>query len=252
MPVSAMRFAEKSFEVRFCAAFSAAIMPFNRNPQWFGMTQAQERISGIDTMLRHGGRLLVFQFKAKSKGKFYLEKSQWRNLARLERRFDDSTYYIFPEAEDVASAASVDCILKHSRAVYPSKVGKFFKGSANSTSASLDAGRDIVFRTRKKLDAPAPRICQEFGCFCPPGDGDFTVITRRSRGRISSFAVSPDTGTFRAAGFRSIAGIPVGDVPMRDGEGSPIFSSDEFEEMLGEGSKTNLGPGLYGLFLPHS
>jgi len=73
-----MRFSEKSFEVRFCATFSAALMPFNRNPQWFGMTQAQERMTGIDTMLSIGGKLLIFQFKAKQDDKFKLEQAQWQ------------------------------------------------------------------------------------------------------------------------------------------------------------------------------
>lgn len=82
-----MRFSEKSFELRFCAALSAAMMPFNRNPLWIGMTQAQERANGIDTMIRVGGKLHVFQFKAQQGGAFKLDKGQWRCLDRIGKRY---------------------------------------------------------------------------------------------------------------------------------------------------------------------
>lgn len=163
-----MRFAEKSFEVRFCAALTAAAMPFNRNPLWFGMTQAQERISGIDTALRIGGRLLIFQFKAKSQSKFRLEKAQWRSLKRFEARYPGSTHYVFPESEDLAAAAAVQCLLNNSWCCPPSAIGPTFRSGAGTASLMLDAVKSQLTRRRPVASIPVKQACQKFGCFCPP------------------------------------------------------------------------------------
>ncbi len=119
-----MRFAEKSFEIRFCAALSAALMPFNRNPQWFGLTQAQERKAGVDAILQQGGRLLVFQFKAAKKQNasspsvldFKLEIDQAKVLANFSKNHPQSTFYIFPGHGTVsqASAKNCHCLLEQS------------------------------------------------------------------------------------------------------------------------------------------
>lgn len=71
-----MRFSKKIFEIRFCASLSAATMPFNRNPKWYGLTQAEDRRNGIYAMLAVGGRLIILQFKAQHHGKFRLNAIQ--------------------------------------------------------------------------------------------------------------------------------------------------------------------------------
>lgn len=246
-----MRFSEKSFEVRFCAALSAAIMPFNRNPHWIGMTQAQERITGIDTMLRIGGRLHIFQFKAKQSENFKLEKSQWRCLSGIGKRYPDSTHYIFPEASDIKSAASVKCILKHSWCVPVAKIGHAFKHGAETSTLSLDFSKKALIKKRPKYTISSKTACAEFGCYCPPS------------GKIMAYMSSPEDGVsiyFSSERFDEIrlrppfdimhAGVPLGDASAEDREVPPILSSNEFEQMLGEGAKKDLAPRLFGLFLP--
>lgn len=249
-----MRFSEKSFEVRFCAALTAAIMPFNRNPQWIGMTQAQERITGIDTMLRMGGRLQIFQFKAKQSEHFKLEKFQWRCLAGIGKRYPGSTHYIFPEAGDIKSAASVKCILKHSWCVPVAKIGHAFKLGAKSSIVSLDLSKKALIKERPKSTIASNTACSEFGCFCPPsgatiiyshGSDDETSIYFTTR---ATLGLSPP-GRLPPFDMRN-AGVPLGESSSADRDVRPIRSSNEFEQMLGEGAEKDLAPRLFGLFLP--
>ena len=243
-----MRFNEKSFEVRFCAALSAAIMPFNRNPQWFGMTQAHERVSGIDTMVRMGGHLLIFQFKAKRDGKFHLEKSQWRNIARINRRYSQSTYYIFSEIMDLSSAAAVPCILKHSWFCRALDLGTLFRKNAESTTLTLNMIASKLEKQRPKTSIGVKRACHTFGCFCPPmlrsqisPDGVAFFLFRSHRGGT----LNPDQPVAPFPG--ELKGIPFGDGWWAPGgDVDPVTSAEPFERMFGDSTF----PGLWGLFLP--
>jgi hypothetical protein len=80
-------------------------MPFNRNPKWFGLTQAQERKKGIDAVLGIGGSLILFQFKAQtivqSQGRIKIERDQLTKLTSVEAQYPNSTFYVFPEAQDI-------------------------------------------------------------------------------------------------------------------------------------------------------
>ena len=85
-------------------------MPFNRNPKWFGLTQAQERKKGIDAALGLGGSLVLFQFKAQSNSRVKIERDQLNKLTSVEKTYPNSTFYVFPEAEDIHAAALPDCM----------------------------------------------------------------------------------------------------------------------------------------------
>lgn len=253
-PTKVPRFSEKSFEVRFCAAFSAAIMPFNRNPQWFGMTQAQERRNGIDTMLAMGGRLVIFQFKAKDRnGQFKLEQLQWHNLNRVGRRFPNSVYYVFPEAGDIQDAAKLRCILRDSWISPVAKLQKAFKSGADSAVLSLDEKKQVLSKARPRWSEPIENSCRTFGCFCPPlNHGAFGARHLLWNGRYLRF-VSPggatDVGVDQPLPpFPDKLGIPMGD---GSGEDS-LTSMGEFEELLGDLDRPNSARGLYGLFFPNS
>ena len=224
-----MRFSEKSFEVRFCAALSAALMPFNRNPQWFGMTQAQERMSGIDTMLRKGGRLIVLQFKAKNNEKFRLEKFQWRCLSRIANRYPRSTFYVFPEAADAQQANSARCLLKHSWFAEAGDLGSMFKSGAETVTLSLNDAGGWVGKARPKMAVPALKSCQVFGCFCPPSWS--VVIASTGRDRTTYFFLSPsgfselDEVEPTITSEFEMLGLPIGDSAQRDSKISRDISA---------------------------
>ncbi|BDW90233.1 hypothetical protein [Thalassospira tepidiphila] len=250
-----MRFSEKSFEVRFCATFSAALMPFNRNPQWFGMTQAQERMTGIDTMLSIGGKLLIFQFKAKQDDKFKLEKFQWRNLARIGKKYPKSTYYVFPEAGDLAAAASARCLLNTSWCCDVNDIGKGFRSTAASMSLTLVKAKSALTRSKPDQDFTAQKACEVFGCFCPaffPLEGE---VVEGDGGNLFYLQVGTSSDSKVDRTFppypKSLAGIPIGTISGEEGgQGEPITSVEQFEQMLGDSARQNLGSGLSGLFLP--
>ncbi|MBY3383071.1 hypothetical protein [Rhizobium laguerreae] len=249
-----MRFSEKSFEVRFCAALSAAAIPFNRNPQWIGMTQAQERINGIDTMLRLGGQLYVFQFKAKQNDSFKLDRFQWRCLSGIGKRYSNSTYYIFPEASDVKAAASVKCILNHSWCVPAANIGPAFRHGADTGTLSLIPSGKALVRKRPKSTIGAKTACAEFGCFCP-SPGTAIIYTRQPNdGALIYFSAGGADGVRSPESRLPVdlmgAGIPLGEAPRAVSGERPIQSANEFEQMLEDGAEKDLAPGLFGLFLP--
>nr|CAD6420454.1 hypothetical protein REQ54_02101 [Rhizobium sp. Q54] len=248
------RFSEKSFEVRFCAALSAAMMPFNRNPHWFGMTQAQERINGIDTMVRVKGRLYIFQFKAKQNDVFKLDRLQWRCLDKIGRRYPRSTRYVFPEAGDVATAASVQCLLRHSWCVTANSIGRAFRRNADTTLLSLDPSGKVLTKKRPKTAIAGRTACDEFGCFCPKR-GSALVYQQHGEGGDLIYFYGGEASDIEGFRYRSLiavadGGIPFGDLPT-DGDATPsIRSSQQFEEILEEEAEKDLSPGLFGLFLP--
>lgn len=248
-----MRYAEKSFEVRFCAALSAAIMPFNRNPQWFGMTQAQERKTGIDTMIQIGGRLIIFQFKAKQDQKFKLEKAQWQTLDNVSRLYPRSVHYVFPEAATTKEAAAHNCIMKHSWCSTTSAIGASFPRLANSTALSLEPTRAALVKSRPKISIPAKSACQTFGCFCPPHRNAIAIPNSKDDQRLLFFlqaAVSEAwlQKTATASGSAEF-GIPMGEQDLPNPDRTSVTSVSQFETMLEDKAEKNLAHGLFGLLI---
>lgn len=231
-------------------------MPFNRNPQWFGMTQAQERISGIDTMLKIGGHLVLFQFKAKSRDRFRLEKFQWRNLKRIASRYPNSTFYVFPEAADSKEAASVDCIIRHSWFCSAADLGTSFRGPAETATLTLDTSVPALLKSRPKTAIPVARACQVFGCFCPPTFSAALLPSRSGKHTALYFVddILQETSAKRPLmpTTERAFGIPIGETFEMMRDVSPIRAVGEFEQMLGDGAEKNLSVGMFGLFLPQA
>lgn len=255
-----MRYAEKSFEIRFCAALSAAIMPFNRNPKWFGLTQAQERKKGIDAALGLGGNLVLFQFKAQSGTRIKIEREQLTKLTSVAKQYPKSTFYVFPEAEDIHAAARTDCMFKESWCYTPTTLDKEVDKKAKSAAFTLDATASALSQARPKKSVAIEKTCRRFGCFCPSSTSQVFDDFRQSPGSLIRFMVGSWDGrdlTDSSFAEREI-GIPIGrDLPRgsRDrGDGADrktITSAEMFEELLEEGAHQNLGPGLQALFIAH-
>ena len=99
----AMRITEKTIELTF-AAQCAAFMP--AKPIWFGLSQQQEARLGFDACTRMNAALMLFQFKASSKGTNRLRKytaphDQLQHLQLLSRNFQSiNIFYVFPRVED--------------------------------------------------------------------------------------------------------------------------------------------------------
>ena len=97
---------EKSLELNVCAEFLQYIRswPGCARALWFGLTQAQERLDGIDEYIRNvgGGTALMLQFKSPwyssstSLYKFSINEEQHRAMERLATLRGDSVYYVFP------------------------------------------------------------------------------------------------------------------------------------------------------------
>ena len=257
-----MRYAEKSFEIRFCAALSAAIMPFNRNPKWFGLTQAQERKKGIDAVLGIGGSLVLFQFKAQSKtpsgSRIKIELDQLTKLTSVEKQYPNSTFYVFPEAEDIHAAARTDCMFKEAWCCTPSALDKEVDKKAKSAAFTLDASALALTQARPKKSVTIQKTCKRFGCFCPSSAHQIMEDWKGSGASLVRFMIGSWDGrdlTDPSFAERGI-GIPIGrDLPRgsmdrgEDTDTKTITSAEMFEDLLGEGAHQSLGPGLQALFI---
>lgn len=253
-----MRYAEKSFEIRFCAALSAAIMPFNRNPKWFGLTQAQERKKGIDAVLGIGGSLVLFQFKAQSGSRVKIERDQLSKLTLIEKKYPNSTFYVFPEAEDIHAAARTDCMFKEAWCCTPSALDKKVAKTTKSAAFTLDATASALSQARPKKSVTIQKTCRRFGCFCPSSAHERMEYFSSYRHLLLDFVRGSWDGrdlTNSSFAERGI-GIPIGrDLPRgsmdrgEDTDTRTITSAEMFEDLLGEGAHQSLGPGLQALFI---
>jgi hypothetical protein len=95
-----MRLSEKTIELNICAQINQNLQ---RQVLWFGLTQAQEAISGFDAATRLNGRLILFQFKASNitmvrtgARRFFLEHHQLQALINRVRGYRRSVFYVFP------------------------------------------------------------------------------------------------------------------------------------------------------------
>jgi len=253
-----MRFAEKSFEIRFCAALSAAIMPFNRNPKWFGLTQAQERRKGIDAALGLGGTLVLFQFKAQSYTRIKIERDQLNRLASVEKQYPNSTFYIFPEAEDIYEAARPDCMFTEAWCCTPSVLDKEVSKTAKSAAFKLDATASALSQARPRKSVTIQKTCKRFGCFCPSSTHRLLCDRRTSSHSLIRYMVGSWDGCdlLDSSFAERRIGIPIGrDLPRgsvdlgEDTDTKTITSAEMFEELLGEGAHQNLRPSLRALFI---
>lgn len=245
-----MRYAEKSFEVRFCAALTAAIMPMNRNPKWFGLTQAQERKAGIDTVLGIGGRLLIFQFKAKKEGRIKIERRQWEKLLLIENKYPGSVFYVFPEAEDIFSAGAERCLFEHSWCTSPIPLKQGFREYSDSVSLNLNIEYSCLERNKPNAHVSCATTCHRFGCFCPPHiDRIIDSIGLISLLR-SGWPLAPRDVVFPPFS-REIGGIPLQarDSEDKDLDGPPIQTEKQFEELFDDDTGAVFEPGAYGLFI---
>lgn len=256
-----MRFSEKSFEIRFCAALSAALMPFNRNPQWFGLTQAQERKAGIDAMLRLGGKLIVFQFKAQDNtGYFRIEKEQLTALLNFTKRHKDSVFYAFSGIRDTKSASHTLCLFWETWISTPHALKCFFHGSSTKIrkiKLKIIPNLGINVLGSKNVYVQVSNFCINIAsckstCFCFT-QKKYKKICVDNEGNVFLFFM--DDKVERFSYLRPIPsfslenmGIPIG-LERRGDEGF-IHSVEQFEEMLGEKANKNLGKGLWGLFIP--
>lgn len=235
-------------------------MPFNRNPKWFGLTQAQERKKGIDAALGLGGSLVLFQFKAQSNSRIKIERDQLTKLTSVEKQYPNSTFYVFPEAEEIYEAAQPDCMFAEAWCCTPSALDKKVDAKAKSAAFTLDAKASILSQARPKKSVAIQNTCKRFGCFCPSSAHEVIDDLRRSPRSLIRFMVgSWDGRDLTVSSFAELGiGIPIGrDLPRgsmdreEDTDTKTITSAEMFEELLGEGANQNLGSGLQALFIAH-
>lgn len=253
------RYSEKSFEVRFCAALSAAINPADRNPQWFGLTQKEERRVGVDTVLGMSGFLFLFQFKAIENGssnKFKLDIEQLEDLSKTATKYPNSSYYVFPDHDTIQAAAAPDCIFEVSRCVNVSD----FKGlrplknviKPKTRTLNLNAKSNIFTLRHKSVKViPAQTSCSSIGCYCSPSAHDIVRGLVGDKGSLfqifaRNLASSVDGGL---PDIQKL-GIPVSREPISGiSEDNRIKTAEQFEDLLGSPQSKPV-PGLRGLFLP--
>ena len=98
---------EKSLELNVCAEFLQYIRawPGCQRALWLGLTQAQERRTGLDELIRNvgPGSSLMLQFKAPratsavdSLYKFSINERQHGALEQLACRYPEAVHYVFP------------------------------------------------------------------------------------------------------------------------------------------------------------
>jgi len=254
-----MRFSEKSFEIRFCSALTAGLQPYNRNPKWFGLTQSQERQAGIDTMIKMGGRLFIFQFKASKFGNaitpsFKVESDQCNTLSNFTRNHPNSVFYVFPSQSSVRQANRSQCLIKDTHMVSVNKIAKFFNGNTKkSRTLHLIPEKREIYSTFTSHTETTATACKTFGCVC-----DFTVpfcyqlgkdgklVTLSGALPIGNLAQGkPNLGTLG----QPTGGIRIGVDEKLD---TAIRSAEQFERiMFGEEFSKDLRSGLYGHFVPN-
>lgn len=253
------RYSEKSFEIRFCAALSAAINPADRNPQWFGLTQMEERRVGVDTVLGMGGFFFLFQFKAIEKGssnKFKLDIEQLYNLSKTATKYPDSAYYVFPDHDTIQAAAAPDCIFEVSRCVNVSK----FNGLRPPNIPTKPKTRTLTLNTRSNIltlrhksvkTVPAETSCSSIGCYCSPSAHDIVSGLAGDKGSLFQiFARSVTSSVGGGLADIQALGIPISREPISGvSEDVRIKTAEQFEELIGSPKSTPI-PGLRGLFLP--
>jgi hypothetical protein len=98
-----MRIPEKTIEINFCAQLSSELSAKQGvKTLWFGLTQTQEKIAGVDACTKIGGRLFLFQFKASNQvlvdgaRRFYAQHHQMVSLQQRCRN-GRSVFYVFPD-----------------------------------------------------------------------------------------------------------------------------------------------------------
>ena len=98
---------EKSLELNVCAEMLQHIRtwPGCERALWLGLTQRQERRTGLDELIRNvgPGNSLMLQFKAPWQTsrvdwlyKFSINEQQHKALERLARKYPQAVYYVFP------------------------------------------------------------------------------------------------------------------------------------------------------------
>lgn len=98
---------EKSLELNVCAELLQRIRtwPGCERALWLGLTQAQERRTGLDELIRNVGQgvALMFQFKAPWPSsrvddcyKFSINERQHEALDQLAGQYPAAVYYVFP------------------------------------------------------------------------------------------------------------------------------------------------------------
>lgn len=229
-------------------------MPLNRNPKWFGLTQAQERSAGIDTVLGIGGRLVIFQFKAKQKGKLKIERDQCRKLTNIELRYPNSTFYVFPEAEDIFVAGRETCLFRHAWCCLPSQLLSAFASSKQTTSFSLDRAGSKLTRQRPLVQRSVSTACTRFGCFCPPSQQQSSAAYGRLVVNLVSLLLAgkdeAKSDVVLPPFAENVFGIPIfGDPKEAYAGAEPITSAEQFEQLFNDNAYHDLHRGVYGLFI---
>ena len=249
-----LRYSEKSFEIRFCAALSAAAMPLNRNPKWFGLTQAQERRVGIDAVLGIGGRLILFQFKAWQKDRIKLECEQLKKLTAVQSKYPRSTFYVFPEAKDIYVAGRDPCLFPKAWVFKPNDVVSHASASQKSISFDLDVAKKRLRQYRPSVSVAVENACTRLGCFCNK-TGEQLLDSLFDPDSLLRFFAPAWGRLFSIADGASITdgiGIPIARDPRgKELDVDPITSEEQFEALFGDhGDGKDLEPGAYGFFIP--
>jgi len=229
-------------------------MPLNRNPKWFGLTQAQERRVGIDAILGIGGRLVLFQFKAWQSDRIKLECDQLKKLTAVQLKYPHSTFYVFPEAKDIYVASRDPCLFPKAWVFKPNDVVSHVSEGQNYISFDLDVAAKCLRQYRPSVHVSVDSACARLGCYCNTTRDKMLESALRPDSLLRFFTPAWDQ-IRRTADSDSIVdsiGIPIARNPQGlELDVEPITTEEQFEVLLGDREAGgDLEPGAYGFFIP--
>ena len=249
------RISEKTFELRFCSALSSAFMPFNRNPQWFGLTQGEENDLGLDAILKLGpGRILFFQFKVFGRNqRIKFCRLQHNNILKISRLLNVCINYVFPDFRCITAASSIGCILSHSLFCPVHNLTPAFRSHYQSVSLSLKSYHNVSILTNQfnVNGYPVESCCTRLGCFCKPAITS-TINNYRNHPLFtlllqdSPYIMASNDQVIFSKMFEKITPISFRHVVLKKDLDDDINVLKTFSEVIGHGSI----PGFYGFYIP--
>lgn len=229
-------------------------MPLNRNPKWFGLTQAQERRIGIDAVLGIGGRLILFQFKAWQKDRIKLECGQLKKLTAVQSKYPRSTFYVFPEAKDIYVASRDPCLFPKAWVFKPNDVVSHASAGQKSISFDMEVSTKQLRQYRPSVSVPVESACARLGCYCNSTRHQLLGSLLKPDSLLRFFTPAWDQvlPIADSASTMDGIGIPIAKDPRgMDRDVEPITSEEQFEALFGDHEAgSDLEPGAYGFFIP--